>query len=153
MKRIRKRHCRHCSIFFIPDHRNADRQDYCGLPECRKASKTASQAKWLAKNPSYFKGPDHVERVREWRQANPGYRHRQTSSDMLQDDCQRKITQKQDIAQQLPLVGNNPAPVLQDPCLAQHPVFIGLIAHLLGLVLQDDIVAAINRLTQSGVTR
>jgi len=48
---------------------------YCSLPVCRKASKTASQAKWLnqPKNRDHFTGPDHVFRVQEWRKNNPGY--------------------------------------------------------------------------------
>lgn len=51
--------CRHCKRFFKPDHRNGNRQKYCKAPECRKASKAASQQKWLQKpeNENYFTGP------------------------------------------------------------------------------------------------
>jgi len=41
--------CLYCPEFFIPDARNRGRQHSCGRPECRKASKAASQRTWLNK--------------------------------------------------------------------------------------------------------
>ena len=51
------------------------RQLYCIKTSCRKASKVASQVKWLAKpeNVDHWKGAENVQRVQEWRKANPGY--------------------------------------------------------------------------------
>ena len=65
MPGIKRKKCRHCKSLFIADPRNRNRQKYCRLPECRKASKAASQRKWLAKpeNRDYFKGPYQVQRV------------------------------------------------------------------------------------------
>ena len=57
MNHNRKRQCRCCKDIFIPDYRNAKKQAYCSKPECRKASKSASQRRWSKKNPDYFKGP------------------------------------------------------------------------------------------------
>jgi len=77
MRRPRRKHqCRHCKVFFDPDPRSAGRQRDCSKPECRKASKKASQLKWRDKpaNRDYFKGPDHVQRVPQWRQAHPGWK-------------------------------------------------------------------------------
>jgi hypothetical protein len=73
------RKCKHCQTFFVPDPRSAKRQRYCATPACRQASKTASQRRWLQKpgKRDYFTGPTHVERVRQWRQAHPGYWRRQ----------------------------------------------------------------------------
>jgi len=79
MKRYRKRKCKHWHEFFLPDPRNHYHQRYCSKPDCRKASKVASQHRWLSKpgNRSYFRGPANVERVRgAWRKANPGYSKR-----------------------------------------------------------------------------
>ena len=75
MNGIFKKKCCHCRKLYIPDPRNRSRQKYCDKPECRKASKAASQKKWLSKpeNQNYFQGPDNVERVQEWRKRNPGY--------------------------------------------------------------------------------
>ncbi len=70
-----QRKCLCCKLFFDPDHRNREHQRYCSQPECRRASKTASQAAWLAQpdNHDYFRGPEHVVRVQAWRAAHPGY--------------------------------------------------------------------------------
>ena len=82
MTRRRRRKCLNCGRLFRPDPRNVHRQKYCSEPPCRKASKAASQARWLAKpqNRDYFRGPAHTERVRAWRAASrmdsPHRRHR-----------------------------------------------------------------------------
>ncbi len=49
---------------------------------CRKASKAARQAPWLAKpeNRNYFRGSANCERVRQWRLANPGHSRRKTTA-------------------------------------------------------------------------
>ncbi len=59
---LAKRKCKHCQTFFAPDPRSARRQRYCSKPECRQASKAASQHRWLHKpgNRDYFTGPTHV---------------------------------------------------------------------------------------------
>ena len=61
-----RRKCRHCAQLFRPDPRNALHQRYCSAPACRRASKAASQRRWLAKaaNRDYFRGPELVARVR-----------------------------------------------------------------------------------------
>lgn len=66
------RKCLCCKLFLDPDHRNRERQRYCSQPECRRASKTVSQAAWLAQsdNHDYFRGPVHVARVQAWRAAH-----------------------------------------------------------------------------------
>ena len=63
-----RRKCKCCLKLFRPDPRNRRHQYYCSAPDCRAASKAASQARWLAKpeNQSY------VARVRAWRRAIPG---------------------------------------------------------------------------------
>ena len=100
-KPIRKRKCKHCHIFFPPDPRNARHQHYCSQSACQKASKAASQRRWLQKeeNLDHFRGPDHVLRVQEWRKANPGYWRRKTpkSKDALQDPLSGKNTEKQSV--------------------------------------------------------
>ena len=78
---IHERKCKHCMDIFTPDPRNTYHQEYCSKPECRKASKKASQAKWLGKpeNQNYFSGPTNVQRMKDWRKAHPGPRPRKTS--------------------------------------------------------------------------
>jgi len=123
MKRIQKKKCRHCRRLFVPDPRNRDRQSYCSRSPCRKASKAASQKRWLNKpeNKGYFKGPEHVKRVREWRKINPGY-----------------------------WKWSKPRIALQDLLMTQPPVIIGLISNFIGSLLQDDIANTLFAMQQSG---
>ncbi|CAK0776617.1 hypothetical protein CCP4SC76_6200001 [Gammaproteobacteria bacterium] len=76
MGKERQRRCVNCDQESKPDARNAKHQQYCGAAACRAASKRASQAKWLAKNPGYHRGPQAGARVRAWRQKHPGYSRR-----------------------------------------------------------------------------
>ena len=73
-RHIQKRKCKHCKAFFDPDHRNVGRQRYCSQPPCRQASQAASQLRWRHKpaNRDYFRGPDNVKRVQQWRRETPG---------------------------------------------------------------------------------
>ena len=75
MAKLGRRKCLCCEEFFFPDCRNVGRQRYCSTQRCRRASKAASQAKWLSKpeNQDYFSGATHVQRVRDWRDAHPGH--------------------------------------------------------------------------------
>ena len=153
MSLIGKRKCFCCKESFIPDYRSVKRQRYCNKPECRKASKASCQQRWVKKNPTYFKGSDNVERMLEWRRIHPRRQRRKGSGTVLQDICGQIAEVKQELTPLLPPESpESPTlpPVLQDFCIAQHPVFVGLIAHLTGCVLQDDIAVVTRRLEQLG---
>lgn len=147
-KRIRKRKCKNCFTLYNPDARNIKRQKFCSKPACRKASKALSQKLWLAKpaNKNYFRNPDNTSRVQQWRQGTPGYwkRKRSFSAIALQEDSSGKALKKQIV---------NPAlnsSALQDVLSAQPIVLIGLIAHLTGSALQDDIAITAQNLRKLG---
>jgi hypothetical protein len=147
MKRGRRRKCLCCGDLFRPDPRNHRHQRYCSQPACRKASKAASQRRWLAKpdNCDYFKGPENVARVQAWRAAHPGYwRRGKNSAPALQE-----VSRAQAIAPQ-----SNPATLagvaLQEVLAAQPAVLIGLIAHITDSALQEDIALTSRRLLQLG---
>ncbi len=147
MRLSRRRKCRHCQELFRPDPRNQAKQKYCSKSDCRKASKTASQRKWQAKpeNKTYFHGPENVQRVQEWRKRNPGYwRKSAIRQEPLQDHSTGITTEKQ--GDNARLIEN----VLQDLFSGQPAVFVGLLAHLSGSSLQDDIVHTGRRLQQLG---
>lgn len=139
-----KKKCRHCRRLFDPDPRNANRQKYCFRPDCRKASKRASQRKWIKKpeNRDHFSGPINVDRVRGWRKEHPGYWKKTKVA--LQDPLKLQTAVNTDN------LGQNPALALQDLLNAQHAVFIGLIAKFTGFTLQDDIASALLRLQKLG---
>jgi len=147
MGMIKKITCRNCKCLFVSDYRNRNRQKYCKNPECRKASKAASQQKWLQKpeNENYFKGPLNTQRVREWRKRNPGYwKRRQSKQNALQD---RLNAQPSEINKDN---GNFTNHALQDFLNVQPAVIIGLISNLIGSPLQDDIAQTLFRMQQSG---
>jgi hypothetical protein len=137
MKKYRKHKCKHCHEFFHPDPRNRHHQRYCSKPACRKASKAASQRRWLSKpeNRDYFRDSANVERVRAWREAHPGYgtRSRAQSQQTLQDLYPTQVTDNTDKSDDLE------RSALQDLLNAQPLVLIGLIAKLIDSTLQEDI--------------
>ena len=147
MGRGDRRKCKCCLKLFRPDPRNRRHQCYCAAPACRAASKTASQARWLAKpeNQSYFRGPVTVARVQAWRSRHPGYwRKGRCVGPALQD-----VSIAQPIGPAIETASLVRSP-LQDVLLGQPAVLIGLIAHLVGTPLQDDIVRATDRLLRLG---
>ena len=135
MKRYRRRKCRHCKELFRPDPRNLRHQRYCSRPQCRRASKAASQHRWLSKaqNRDYFRGAENVQRVRQWRAAHPGYWQRIGSKAgiALQEDSSAQLTEPKEKTPTLTALA------LQDLLRAQPLVLIGLIANLTGTALQE----------------
>lgn len=147
MARSRRRKCKHCRELFVPDHRNRNKQRYCSKRECRKVSKVAAQEKWLQKeeNKNYFRGPDNVRRVQEWRKENPGYRQRQQPRrNALQDHLSENRIEKQKDRPKLT------KELLQDLSTNYPAVLVGLLAHFSGSLLQDDIVHTTFHLQQLG---
>ena len=148
MKRRRSRKCLCCGKMFHVDARNIRHQRYCSSTACRKASKVARQRRWRSKaeNRDYFRGPLNVARVQAWRAAHPGYwrRARAKTAVALQDDCR---TQAFEPASESATLASA---ALQDVFLAQPAVLIGLIAHISGSALQDDIARSTRRLVELG---
>jgi len=147
MGRGDRRKCTCCRKLFRPDPRNRRHQRYCSAAVCGAASKAASQARWLAKpeNQGYFRGPVNVARVQAWRSRHPGYgRGRRRTGAALQE-----VSMAQPIISQSKTDDMARSP-LQEVLTAQPAVLIGLIAHIVGTPLQDDIVRATGRLLRLG---
>ena len=139
-----RRKCKCCHKLFRPDPRNRHHQRYCAAPSCRAASKAASQARWLAapENRDYFRGPVNVARVRAWRSRNPGYwRKRRVALQELSLEQAIDSTNRK---------ANFASPALQEIILAQPAVLIGLIAHIAGTPLQEEIARTTGRLLRLG---
>ena len=149
MADIKRKKCYNCNKLFRPDPRNATRQKYCRKPQCRQASKAASQQRWLQRpeNQDYFQGSENVERVQEWREAHPGYwrRNRKNKPDALQDPL---ITQPTENNHDNVKIAND---ALQDFLIAQPPVLLGLIANITGTTLQENIVMTLQHLQKLGL--
>ena len=144
MGAFKRKRCKHCKKLFIPDPRNSNRQKYCSEPECRYASKKDSQRRWLSKpeNRDYFRGPENVARVQQWREANPGYWRK--TQNTLQDPLIGQPAVNIDDTRELE------CSALQDLLNPQPSVLIGLIASFTGLALQDDIAKTVRHLQQLG---
>jgi hypothetical protein len=158
MKPRQSRKCLHCQELFKPDSRNGHHQKYCTSPACRKASKKASNKKWLAKpeNTNYHSGPSAVTRVQEWRKLHPDYRllQKEQINTALQDVLNTQVIDfTQENTSLSPTKEDWEAPshaALQDFILTQPHVFIGLVAHLCGVTLQDDIAKTFRVLQELG---
>jgi hypothetical protein len=158
MKRVNSRKCLYCKHPFEADSRNAFHQKYCPEPACQKASKKASQSKWLARpeNVDYHKGPFAAARVAKWKKENPelvaGQRARMAA--VVQDICNAQVV---DSKEELSIL-QNPAecaaepdsPVVQDFTTMQPLVVIGLIAHFFNILVQEDISSVTRRLQELG---
>jgi hypothetical protein len=148
VKQRRRRKCLHCGELFQPDARNAHHQRYCGEAACRRASKAASQRRWLGKaaNREYFRGAANVERVRAWRAEHPGYwrRGEAQTSPALQDVLSAQSVEMDTESAVLARTA------LQELFSAQPVVLIGLIANLTGSALQEDIAHSARRFQQLG---
>jgi hypothetical protein len=149
MKRKRRRKCRCCGALYHPDYRNKYHQQYCDLPACRIASRHVSQQRWLSrpKNRDYHCGGGHVDRVRAWRKAHPGYWR--AKPDALQDLCSSQVVNPQLDTPCLGADNLSKAQPLQDLCLAQDPLFVGFMA-ILTDTLQEDIAPLVARFQTHG---
>lgn len=140
--------CLCCNERFHADARNRRHQQYCAKDPCRKASKAARQARWLAKpeNQNYFRGDTNSERVRQWRLAHPGYSRRKTASQpvALQD-----VSNSQPIENEHMMTSCTTSP-LQDVLLMQPALLVGLISVVTGHALQDDIAASVRQFLNRG---
>ena len=141
--------CRHCGKSFKPDYRNRHHQNYCPAPDCRRVSKAISQRRWLRKtqNHDYFRGPDQTRRVQQWRKSNPGYWKKKHINTQGARNAKSQMCEPEQKSCNAP---NGIAESLQDVCLPQNPVLIGLISLVAGSTLQEDIGATMSKLVNQG---
>jgi hypothetical protein len=134
---------------FEADYRNGHHQHYCSGPACRRASRVAAQRKWRRQpeNRDHFRGPEEVKRVQEWRQAHPDYWKQRSAPD---SGGQPAPPQEVNPGQSSRNAPASPRPPLQDVCLSENPVLIGLISLVTGSTLQDDIAATARQLLRRG---
>jgi hypothetical protein len=144
----RRRKCPHCQELFRPDPHNHYHPRCCSKAACQKARKAANQRAWAQRpaNRDHWRGPDEVERVREWRRAHPGYwrKPRPRTSVALQDVSTTQLTPPQSVKPQ------SATSALQDVSPMQHPWVAGFISWFTGSTLQADIVAMHRRLIARG---
>lgn len=125
--------CIVCDKLFTPNKFASARQTVCPAPACRKIAKRTRQADWRARNPDYFTGPEHVERVRQWRRENPDWRKKQRDAQA----ARRAKSSPQAKSCNTPEPGKAR---LQDLAPdSQSAVLVGLVSLVSGSVLQDEV--------------
>jgi hypothetical protein len=141
--------CLHCNQDYRCDPRKRGRQRYCSKPDCRRASKAASQRQWTSRpeNQDYFRGTGNTERVRQWRITNPDYRRNKRSAP---EGVLQEMVITQAIGNAL-VAPSDLQIVLQDVCLSQPALLVGLISVLTGYRLQDDLAASIRTFISRGL--
>jgi hypothetical protein len=157
--------CLHCRAEFVPCPNHRTTQHYCAKPECRQASKAAAQARWRQQpqNRAYFRGPEHVERVRRWRARHPGYWRKKPPArppppaPALQDFARPQASPAEPLTTVPadPPKGQTPVPplradALQDLAGVQVPLLAGVISLLLGDALQDRFAELTRQLVDRG---
>jgi hypothetical protein len=131
-----RRRCAHCRQLFAPDYRNTYHQRFCSAPACQHASKQTSQRRWLRKpeNRDYFREPDNLRRVRDWRILHPGYwralKHRCRS---IGEPSQAGSLGRDSTTDPSAQTGT-----LQDFCRSKAFVLTGLLSRLRRCALQED---------------
>ena len=157
--------CLHCEAAFVPCPNHRTTQHYCAKPECRKASKATAQARWRQQpqNQAYFRGPEHVERVRRWRARHPGYWRKKAPARpppparALQDFACPQASTAEPFTTAPAGSPEGPRPAeshqadaLQDLAGVQVPLLAGVVSLLLGDALQDRFAELTRQLVDRG---
>ncbi len=132
----------------MPDARHFRDQKYCTKDACRRASKSASQRRWLlsAKGAEYRDPAESKRRVRLWRALTPGYWKRTVPK--VASALRETMTTEPVVNEELN-AGLVPA-ALQDMTFSQPALVVGLIASLTGNSLQETIVESARRFVLLG---
>jgi hypothetical protein len=147
MSRGDRHKCKCCLKLFRPDPRNRRHQRSCSATAGRAASKAARQARGLStpENQGYLRGPVNGARVQAWRSRHPGYwRQGRRVGTALQN---LSTAEAIGFAIETANLVRSPLPEI---LIAQPAVLIGLIAHIVGTPLQDDIARTADRLLRLG---
>ena len=149
MPKSLSRACLCCKNLFALDARNHRHQKYCAAGACRKASKAASQRRWLKKpaNKDYFRGPSNVERVQQWRKQNPRYWKRSRRA----EGALQEVLTTQNVDIQV-VESKRSQSALQDLLTEQGPLLVGLISQLVDSPLQEHIEQTARRLVSRGLS-
>ena len=135
---LSERICANCGRLFRVDPRVGDRHRFCSRARCIRASRKASQQKWLSKpeNRQHFTGLSEIVRVQEWRERHPCYWRR--NSDRAPFALPKAFRS---------VMGDLP---LQDSIDPQLLLVIGVVSHLCGSALQETIASEVRRLILAG---
>lgn len=131
-----QKNCCICHKPFVPNKFSGKRQEVCSREGCRREAKKQRQARWVARNPDYFRGPENVDRVRQWRCKKALEKAQKAHAPPdAQEPADAPSSPKAESC-------NKPGPqkgALQDSAPPAEPVIMGLLALFSGAVLQDEV--------------
>lgn len=137
MFQYRRKRCRYCRQWFVPDGRVKNQQKSCGKEACRKARKKEAQKRWTNKNADYFKS--RYNNTRDWLKRHPGYleQYRKTHPEYVKKNRQRQKNYREDKSglnyEQKRIVD------IQDTIITQPIAGIKDIYKFIGVDIQDAI--------------
>lgn len=151
----RKKRCRYCRDWFIPDP-HAPHQETCSKPACRKKRKEAAQKNWVKKNPNYFNN-DYV-RVKQWLKAHLGYlaKYRAAHPEYVAKDNQNRRLRRQRLKRrsadiqdawrrrEIERISAIKGADIQDTLGLKLAGIIGFLAHPVCADIQENIAAPFN---------
>jgi hypothetical protein len=125
-------------------------------PDCRAASKQASQQKWCRKNPGYFRGDQYVRKTQCWRRKHPRYWKRKGAEeerappDALQDLLTAQGFAREDVTVFRNCLSAEISRPLQDVISAQQHALTGLASMISGEALQENIARVLTACYERG---
>ena len=155
---LRKRPCRFCRRWFLPNARQAGQQYACSASGCQERRQAENRAAWLERDPGYFRGrivkqrayrEAHPEVKRDWRARNPEVRERER---LARAKRRRKAPTRRAVEQEaivLQLVNPQgvthalPPAVEQEAFVTQLQILTGLASALPPAVEQESIAGAL----------
>jgi hypothetical protein len=139
-----ERKCPHCEGFFVPDARNRKRQRHCAKEPCRRASKAASQRRWVSQPGERGLLPWRRQRSAGAGLAGGAFRLLEKAP----EERSRGLTRGLPGATRSERAGSDTGrrSGLTRRLAAATPLVTGLIAHLAGVTLQEDIATMTGRL-------
>jgi len=163
----RKRPCRICRRWFLPDPRQGSRQYACSKKDCQAARQKRNEQAWQERHPGYFQGREAAHRA--WRAANPDAqrqrraadpelreRERQSRRKRHEEAAERYAVEQKAIALQLVtpqgVAARLPRAVEQKAWRAQTLVLLGLASRLAPAVEHKSIAQHLAHWHDHGAT-
>lgn len=155
---LRKRPCRFCLRWFLPDVRQGEKQYACLAATCQTRRQAENQRDWLARSPGYFRGragkhrayrEAHPETKRRWRADHPEVREKErlARAKRRQTAPTRRAVEQEAFVLQLVnpqgVTGALPPAVAQEAFMTQLHVLVGLASALPPAVEQEPIAGAL----------
>lgn len=130
----RKRPCKICRRWFLPEVRHQKNQKTCDDPECRREWRNRRSRKWNKKNTAYFKSiylAKKLARIKDPPPDSKGEPEKSVSKGLV-PQSRRQL--------------NLPRDVIQDAIGVKQLIIIEYIAELIIRKYQDDIRSQLNLL-------